>query len=779
MIARSRHTALALAACLCSWTAVAAAQVTADDYARAEALLSWHAQNLTSGTEMEPRWLDGDRFWFRGRRLDGFEFVLVDPAARTRRPAFDHDRLAAALSVAADTSYEGSRLPFEDFEFLRDGAAIRFHTADSVRWTCDLRSYACGEPDSVPRRPRREVLSPDGRWTAFAYAENLWIRSTATGDSIQLSRDGEADYGYAVVPEGCCQEITNRRRKLTPPPVLAWSPDSRRIATHRYDERGVARMHLLEMATGRPILHSYRYALPGDSIIPTFDVYVFDVEGRTGVRIDIEAQPGFFTAADTVFPEVRWTADGQTLFVTSRSRDFKRLDLYAADPTTGAARLVVRETGPTYRETNQFMYGAGPNWRPVANGREVLWWSERDGWGHLYRFNAADGTLMNRVTSGPWLVANLLLVDEAQGLVYFTAVGREDGVDPYYDQLYRVRLDGSGLTRLTPENAVHRIWAAPSGRFYVDMVSRRDTVPVTVVRGADGRVTQTIEQGDVSRLLDAGWTWPVAFSAKGRDGRTDVYGYLFFPSTFDPEATYPVIDYVYPGPQIGAVRTRSFTVSPPGNAHALAELGFIVFAVDAMGSPLRSKAFHDAYYGDMRDNGIPDHISALRELARRYPQMDLNRVGIFGHSGGGFASTDAILRYPDFFKVAVSGAGNHDNRGYHFPWGEKYHGLLVRDGDGGDNYDRQANQEMAGNLQGKLLLTYGTLDDNVHPNMTLAVVDALIRHNKTFDMLVLPNRNHGYGSEPYMVRRTWDYFVTHLLGETPPPDYQIRRPESP
>jgi len=751
------------------------AQVNATTYARAEAFLPWNAQTLTSGTEVSPRWLDGDRFWFRGRRLDGFEFVLVDPTRGTRAAAFDHERLAAALSTAADTAYLGAKLPFSEFEFVQDGRAIQFQVADSVRWTCDIVAYRCTGPERLAARPRSEITSPDGKWVAFERNENLWVRNVATREEAQLSTDGEKDYGYAVVPEGCCQEITNRRRSLHPPPVLRWSPDSKRIATHRYDERNVLQLHLLEAATGRPKLHSYHYALPGDSVIPMFDVYVFDVDAKRGTRVQVEKQPGFFTAADSVFPDVQWTRDGATLYVTTRARDFKRIDLYRVDPAGGSARRVLADSGKTYRESNQFT-PTNPNWRPVADGREVLWWSERDGWGHLYRFDVATGRLLNQVTSGAWLVTDVIHVDDALGLVYFTAIGREAGIDPYYRQLYRVRLDGTGLTRLTPENADHAIARTPSGRFFVDVYSRRDTVPVAVLRAPDGRVLQTVERGDASRLLATGWRPPVPFHSKGRDGVTEVYGYLYFPTYFDSSAKYPVVDYIYPGPQIGAVATRGFTVAPPGNGHALAELGFIVFTIDAMGSPLRSKAFHDAYYANMTDNGIPDHISAMRELATRYPQMDLGRVGIFGHSGGGFSSTDAILRYPDFFKVAVSGAGNHDNRGYHFPWGEKYHGLLVKKPGGGDNYDSQANQNLVANLRGKLLLSYGTLDDNVHPNMTLMVINELIRQNKDFDLIVFPNRNHGYAVEPYIIRRTWDYFVENLRGEHPPHEYNIRPP---
>ncbi len=750
-------------------------QASTSRYARAESFLGANVQRLVSGNQLDPHWFDGDRFWFRGSRGLGSEFIVVDPVRGTRSVAFDHARLAAALSVAADTTYSAERLPFTELTFVRDGRAIQVQVADSARYTCDIVTYRCTGPEKLAALPLDEVRSPDGKWAAFSRNENLWVRDVATGVETQLSTDGEANWGYAVVPEGCCQEITNRRSKRKLFPLLRWSPDSKRIATHRYDERRVELLPLIETVPGgRPKLHTYHYALPGDSIIPTWAAYVFDVQSKRATKLDIPPVPGFFTSADSAFRDVQWTKDGHALFVTARSRDFKTYTVYEGDPTSGATRVAFTEQGKTYRELNQF--GGPPNWRVLRNGKELLWWSERDGWGHLYRIDATNGQVIAQVTSGPWLVYDLLSVDETLGAAYFTAVGRENALDPYYRAFYKVGLDGSGLTRLSTENADHTVWASPSGKYFVDLYSRRDMAPVGVVRAADGRVLQTIEQGDISRLLADGWKPPVPFHAKGRDGVNEVYGYLYFPTDFDSTKHYPVVDYIYPGPQIGAVATRSFTPSAPGNGQSLAELGFIVFTVDALGSPLRSKAFHDGYYANMADNGIPDHISAMKELALRYPQMDLDRVGIYGHSGGGFSGTDAILRYPDFFKVAVSGAGNHDQRGYHFPWGEKYQGLEVKDAAGRSNYDSQANQNIAANLRGKLLLTYGTLDDNVHPNMTLAVIDALIKANKKFDVFVYPNRNHSYAGESYVIQQTWDYFVRHLRGEEPPPDYVIRLP---
>lgn len=754
---------------------VSAQQVTESEYSRADQFLAWNANRLVTGTQVAPRWLSGDRFWYRNRVRDGHEFVLVDPVRSTRVPAFDHARLAAALSVAADTSYVPQKLPFQEFEFAEDERSIRFHLADSVRWSCDITAYRCTGPDSIPKDAPHEIESPDGAWVAFQREENLWVRSTATGEEIQLSQDGEEHFGYAVQPEGCCQEITTRRAGTKQPPILEWSPDSRRIATHRYDEREVGELHLLETAVGRPVLHSYRYSLPGDSIVPTFDIYVFDVADRSSVRFDQDPLVGDFTQPDTTWSAVEWSPDGSRVFFTRRSRDFKTLELMVGDASTGEVGTILTESGPTLREMSPLI--GSHNWRVVGEGDEVVWYSERDGWGHLYLVDVATGAIRSQITSGPWLVLQVHRVDESARKLYFTGVGREEGQDPYLRHLYSVNLDGTGLTLLTPEEADHAVTESPSGRFFLDTYSRRDMAPVTVVRGPTGQIRQTVEEADISDLLATGWQPPTPFKVKGRDGVTDVYGYLYFPTDFDPEKKYPVVDYVYPGPQVGPIGFRGFSLGGWAGQHSLPELGFIVFSIDALGTPVRSKAFHDGYYGNMGDNGIPDHIAALKQLAMTYPQLDLDRVGIFGHSGGGFASTDALLRYPDFFKVAVSGAGNHDNRSYLFSWGERYQGLLVRDTvKGGDNYDSQANQNLAANLEGKLLLSYGSLDDNVHPNNTLLVIQELIRHNKDFDLFVMPNRNHGHAGEPYSIRRTWDYFVEHLLGATPPHQYKMSDP---
>jgi dipeptidyl-peptidase 4 len=755
------------------------AQGTRADYERAEQFLGQNSRLLVAGATVTPVWLpNSDRFWYRNNTGSGSEFVSYDPATQAKRPAFDHARLAAALSIANDTAYEPSKLPFQTFEFVANASSIKFEVDSMRSFSCDLTRYTCTKTGKPERKPLSEVRAPDGKQIAFIRNWNLYVRDVASAKERQLSTDGVVDYGYGT-PIGCCDQVTSVRQKREKRPVIVWSADSKKIATYRADERNVKPLYLLETVTGRSILHSYRYALPGDSVVPRIDVHVFDVESGQHVVSSRGPQEVVNTSCcwlqtDTLWKDGRW-GSGPTgeFFYTHGQRDFKKFELIAVNTSTGEARKILEERARTFVELN-LNSGGLPNWRVINGNREVVWFSERDGWGHLFLFDAATGQLKNQITAGPWVVSDVVHIDELNRLLYFTARGREAGRDPYFRLLYRVRLDGSGLTLLTTEDADHTISMPASGRYIVDTYSRPDTLPITVLRSPTGGVLATIEKADVSRLSARGLPLPERFQVKARDGITDLYGLLYRPSNFNKSRTYPIIDYIYPGPQIGPIGNRTFTVGPRGEAQALAELGFVVFQIDAFGTPLRSKAFHDYYYGNMGDNGIPDHIAGLNQLAGRYPQIDLKRVGIFGHSGGGFSSTDAILRYPDFFKVAVSSAGNHDNRSYDYTWGEKYQGL-VKKSEGGDNFDPQANQLLARNLRGKLLLMYGTLDDNVHPNASLLVIDALIRANKNFDLIVMPNRNHGFAGEPYVLRRTWDYFVKHLLGKEPPEDFEIRR----
>lgn len=745
--------------------------LSAADYARAEKFMSYNTAPLVLHGSVRPTWLAGDRFWYRNTTAEGSEFVLVDAERGTRGPAFDHAAVARALSRAAGASYEASRLPFERFEFSGDGRTISFELKGR-RWTCDVDGNSCSESKDARGGPagRSEELSPDGRRAVFIRDWNLWVRETATGKETQLTADGVPDFGYAT---------DNAGWRRSDRPIVLWSPDSRRIATFQQDQRQVGEMYLVDTRVGHPQLQAWKYPLPGDEIVTVIRRVVIDLDGPKTIRLQMEPDQHRSSLCDDLvcrgseWADVQWSPDGSRLAFVSTSRDHKQERLRVADAATGAVREVLEETVATFYESGN----GRVNWRYLPASGEVIWFSERDDWGHLYLYDLATGRLKNRITSGEWNVTQLLRVDEQNRVLYFLAVGREKGRDPYFSHFYRVGFDGRDLRLLTPEDANHEISLSPSGRYFVDNYSKPDVPPVSVLRDAEGRPRLALEKADISRLVAAGWKPPIPFTVKARDGVTDLYGLMYRPTNFDPARKYPIVNHIYPGPQTGSVGSRSFAPSR-GDAQALAELGFIVVEIDGMGTPWRSKKFHEAYYGDMGDNTLPDQVAGMKELARRYPWIDIERAGIYGHSGGGYAAAGAMFRYPDFFKVGVSQAGNHDNRCYEDDWGEKWQGLLRRNPDGTDNYESQANQNFARNLKGKLLLAHGTMDSNVPPYNTLLVVDALIKANKDFDLLLLPNRGHGFGNEPYMVRRRWDYFVRHLLGAEPPAGYELRPPTS-
>ena len=754
--------------------------LTAEDYAQAEKFMGYNTTPLVFGT-VRPSWLKSDRLWFRETTPDGSEFVVVDAATGKRSMLFEHSKLAAALSSAASASYEGRHLPFEQVELSPDEQSVEFNLKGR-RWKCDVQGTQCtaeggrereGEeptPPPVPGAPpmRLDVPSPDGKLTAFIRNWNLWIRDLGSGKETQLTADGVKDFGYATDNAGWTH--SNRA-------ILVWSPDSKHIATFQQDQRNVGEMYLVQTKVGHPVLQAWKYPLPGDDVVTMIQRVIIDVDGPRVVRLQMPPDQHRGSLCDHLvcrgneWSDVQWSSDSRHLAFVSTSRDHKQEQLRVADADTGAVRDVMEETVPTYYES-----GAGRvNWRYLPSSNEMIWYSERDNWGHLYLYDLATGKLKNAITSGEWAVTQLLQVDEKNRDLYFLAVGREKG-DPYFAYLYRAGFDGKKFSLLTPEMGNHEISFSPSGKFFVDSYSQPDVPPVTVLRDHSGKVTGTVGKGDISRLVAEGWKPPIPFTVKARDAKTDLYGLMFKPTNFDPGRKYPIVNHIYPGPQGGSVGSRSFSAAR-GDAQALAELGFIVIELDGMGNPLRSKSFHDFYAKDLGDNTLPDQVAGMKQLAERYPWIDLDRAGIYGHSGGGYAAADAMFRYPDFFKVGISESGNHDNREYEDDWAEKWMGLLTRNGDGASNYSDQANQSFAKNLKGHLLLAHGTMDDNVPPYNTLLVVDELIKANKDFDLLMLPNQHHGYGSASnYMTRRRWDYFVRYLLDAEPPHGYRMHPP---
>nr|WP_055502302.1 DPP IV N-terminal domain-containing protein [Nonomuraea pusilla] len=717
-----------------------------DRYRTAERLLGHHRSGLVRGGKVKPAWREG-RFWYRSEG----RFLLVDPRTGTKEPAFDHPRLAAAIGA------DPGALPFAHIT-LDDGAVV--FDANGARWRCSLDTYACTR--SEPPGPA-DAVSPDARRAVFVRGHDLWLRDLETGQESALTSDGTEDQAYAVNPDSASPRTLMRNLGMgAPPPVVLWSPDSRKVLAHRLDQRGVELMHLLESAPpggGRPVLHSYRYAVAGDEVVPRAELVVFDVE--TGTAVPSKGDPLLVPYLSPItLRRVWWAEDGSAVHYLEHTRDMRTLRLCVLDPETGETRTLVEESGPTRVEATQ-QFADRPIVKVIPEG--VLWYSQRDGWGHLYLY----GERTVQLTRGEWAVQEILHADSSG--VCFTASGLVAD-DPYRRQVCRVGLDGTGFARITDDDLDHSVSVADDGSCFVDSASAVDVPPVITVRGWDGRVLVELERADVSGLLATGWRPPERVRVKAADGVTDLYGVLHPPHDLDPAGSYPVIDHPYPGPQTNRVRPGFDPGLYGYDAEAVAALGFAVLALDGRGTPGRSKAFHDASYGALETAGhLDDHVAALRQLAATRPWLDLDRVGIFGRSGGGYATVRAMLRHPDIYKVGVAECGNHDQRLYHALWGESYEGPFDP-----ELYARSANGELADRLEGRLLLVHGELDDNVTPHLTMRLVERLIAADKDFDLLIVPGAEHAFvGYEHYVTRRRWDHLVRHLLRVEPPAGFRL------
>jgi dipeptidyl aminopeptidase/acylaminoacyl peptidase len=760
---------------LCISTAALAQQpaLTVQDYARAERFMGYNTSLLIDRNMSAPTWLPGDRFWYRVLTPQGSEFVVVDPARKTKTAAFDPVKLAAALGTASGKSYEAARLPFRTFTFSPDEQQVLF-SSGGKNWRYEVASGRVSASPTPALSPssaasaKNEVESPDGRRVAFLRDYNLWVRDTQTKAETPLTTDGVKDYGYAT---------DNAGYATTDKPVLLWSPDSRKIATFRQDHRAVSDMYLVTTNVGRPTLKTWKYPFVGDKDVIRIERVILEVEHPKVVKLQLAPDPRRSTGCPDLSCEGKglgdaaWNADATQLAFVSVARDAKQVSFRVADAATGSVRDVFSETVATYFESGRFL----SNWRYLSNSQEVLWYSARDNWGHLYLYDAITGKLKHQITKGNWAVRELVRVDEKARQLYFLAGGREPG-NPYFTYLYRIGLDGKHLTLLTPEAGNHVVTFAPSGRYFVDSYSQHDVPPISLLRTADGKLVLPLGKTDISRLLATGWKPPTPITTKAQDGQIDLYGLMYTPTALDPTKKYPVINCIYPGPQYGSVSQGGWSFTAARVDHqALAELGFVVVLIEGSCNPYRSKRFQDACYGNLIENTLSDQVTGLRQLAERYPYLDLNRVGVWGHSGGGYAAAAALFRYPDFYKVGISESGNHDMRNYKDAWGEKYVGLLTSQADGTSNYSSQANAAFAKNLKGKLLLAHGLLDNNVPPTNTMLVAEALIKANKTFDLVLFPQAQHAYGPDaPYMTRRRWDYFVQNLAGALPPHDYEMK-----
>jgi dipeptidyl aminopeptidase/acylaminoacyl peptidase len=748
-----------------------ARQLTDADYARAVKFLPQSTDPLVDHDVQRVKWLDDTHFWYRDHDASGDHIMEMDVTTGKIAPAFDQAKLAAALGKARGKAMKATKWPARGFDFrVLPGGDLDVQLGDNW-FRCDLSGVGvCTARDKMLKTGNEPgTLSPDGKLLAFVRDWNLWVRDLATGKETQLTTDGAKDYGYATQNAGWIHGDGA---------IVRWSPDSKRIASYRQDQREVGDMYTVDTRVGHPKLDAWKYPLPGDDKVFMIEPVVIDVAANKMVRLKMAPEQRLSTLCDTLacddgepyaWSDVKWAPDGNTLALVETSRNRQHETFRIADAETGDVRTAFEFTAQDYYESGH----GRVNWQYLPKTQEAIWPSEQNDWNNLYLYDLKTGRQLRPVTSGEGNVTEVLHLDRATRTLWFV------GVNPYYRQFFKVDIDSGKVTLLTPEDADHTIEMSPDGKYFVDSHSTPTTPPVTVLRASDdGHVIATVARADISRLQAAGWVPPIPITVKARDGKTTLYGMMFKPTNFDPHKKYPVIDYIYPGPQTGSVRGRSFLAARIDH-QAMAELGFIVVAIDGMGTPWRSTSFHHYWYGNMGDNTLPDQVAGIRELAKRHPWIDLDRVGIWGHSGGGNATATAMFRYPDFFKAGWAESGNHDNRNYENDWGEKYQGLLVTNLDGTTSYDNQANQLIAKNLKGRLMLVHGEIDDNVPISSTYLVVDALIKANKDFDMLILPNQHHGYGEDSsYVTRRRWDWFVRNLAGDTPPHEFRIPNPKA-
>ncbi|WP_405163071.1 S9 family peptidase [Nocardia sp. NBC_01499] len=733
-------------------------------YRTAEQLLRHNRRNLVRGAKIQPHWTAGG-FWYSVDTERGRRFILVDPAEGSRRPAFDQERLAVALAAAAGTDVDATALPFAAFEPIGD--AVEFD-ALGQHWRCAVSDYTCAPAEPRPAGTMLEVVSPDGKTAVFLDGHDLRARAVDGGQDWALTEDGTREQDYGSNPDYFMYSTLLSRIGIPHlPPAVAWSPDSTRVLTHRTDQRGVRETHLVRALPpdgGPPELLTQRFAIPGDERQPMAELVVLDV--ATGTAVPALAEPIPMSMISPISRQWAWWAsDGAAVYYLNTTRDTKTLSLHRLDPRSGQVRTLVTESAATRAEPAQ-RFAQAPMVQVLGSG-EVLWYSQRDGWGHLYLYGA-NGEPRHQVTAGEWAVQQILRVDEQRRLVYFVASGLV-AADPYRRTVCRVGLDGAGFTRLVDDDLDHAVTVSPDRSYFIDSASTSDIPPVSTVRGWDGAVLVELERADVSRLTATGWTAPQRFRTTSADGATDIHGMLYLPHGFDPAERYPVLDHPYGFPIANRVSPCFDSGYYGSDAEVLAALGFAVVAIDGRGSPGRSKAFHDDSYGRVGDGcGLDDHVAALRELAASRPWLDLDRVGVFGVSSGGFAAVRAMLDFPEVFKAGVAEAGMHDMRYVDLGVAEMYNGPL------GAAYTEASNVDAAQRLTGKLLLMHGGLDDSVSPQLTLRLAEALVQADKDFELLLIPGADHyGNGYEHHINRRRWDFLVRNVMGAEPPAGYRL------
>jgi dipeptidyl aminopeptidase/acylaminoacyl peptidase len=728
-------------------------------YERANGLAA-QTKSKVFKTTITPHWFDKNtRFWYRNDLADGAkEFVLVDAEKGTRQPAFDHKKLAEALAGASGKDYSADRLPFNAIQFSDRDIAVLFQ-AGGATWQCDLASYQCTRSKQnfeiesgadVPQKKKgrkkgggfrppqakSQATSPDGKWTALTRDNNVYLRDKDDKET-QFTSIGTAGNPFVS---------------------LTWAPDSKKLVMFRTEPGDNKEVYMIETSPKDQLparLHKRVYPRPGDKFA-LHEIHVVDVTIKEPIKVDVER------IDYGPVPRLHWSKDATHFTFEKTDRGHQRFRVIEVEACSGKARNIIDEKSETFIWT---VHPPGFNEIPgiyvnyLDDSGEILLASERDGWKHFYLADARAGKIKNQITKGNWVIRGVDKVDVAKRQIWFRANGKNPDEDPYFVHYYRVNFDGTGLVALTQGNGSHSIQLSPDGQYLIDTYSRVDMPPVHELRRvSDGTLACKLEQADIAALVATGWRPPEVFVAKARDGQTDIWGIVCRPQKLDPSKKYPVIEYIYAGPH-GSFTPKTFAAYR--QMAALAELGFIVVQCDGMGTAHRSRAFHDVCWKNIADAGFPDRIAWIKALAKKYTYVDTTRVGIYGTSAGGQSSTGALLFHPEFYKVAVSSCGCHDNRLDKFSWNEQWMGLI------GPHYEQQSNVTHAKKLQGKLLLIVGEMDTNVPFESTMRVVDALIKAGKDFNLIVVPGMGHSDGG-PYGQRRRWDHFVRHLHGIEPP-----------
>ena len=821
---------IAMAALFCL-AASGQEKVTKANYALAERFSAKRVNQMVFSTRVTPRWFkEGDRFWYEWQSPKGTNYYIVDPVKGTKTEVFDLERLAMELTEIVKDPFDAQHIPITNLK-LKDDKIFTFDIRstqdkpakpDTTKASTARRGgrgggggiggfggpggpampgrsekmvfhfeydFATGTLKNVTEEKEKEdenqkypmwaTISPDGTLGVFAKNNNLWIMDStnlrkaakdpkdSTIVEFQLTKDGVKDFGYGYNFSGGDDTDTTRRTNAG----ILWSPDSKHFAVSRSDDREIKDLWVINSVAGkRPRLETYKYQMPGEPS-PKEYLYLYSVNGTDAtckpIKINAFKDQDFSILRARRFAKdnyedyvtSKWLGDKDGFYILRRSRDLKRADLCWVGVDSDSTKVIIPERSNTYIETKTPFF--------IKDGKQLIWWSERNGWANLYLYDK-DGKLIRKITDGAFHVDNVMGVNEKEGYVLFSACGVQKDENPYQMHTYRVPLTGGAIQKLDMDDMDVLSTASDDAKFFVANYSRVDYTPGVALYGATGRKILDLETADLSLLLEAGYKFPERFKVKAADGVTDLYGAMYKPFDFDSTKVYPICDYVYPGPQVEANNiswSKGFT-----RVDRLAQLGIIVITVGNRGGhPNRSKWYHNYGYGNLRDYGLEDQKYAIQQIGARFPFVDLDRVGIHGHSGGGFMSTAAILKYPDFFKAAVSCAGNHDNSIYNRWWSEQHHGILERV-DKGDTtfvYHIDTNQELAKNLKGHLMLVHGDVDNNVHPGNTIRVVDALIRANKRFDMLILPGQRHGFGDmNEYFFWRMADYYSEWLIGDS-------------